>query len=71
MDTLASARRQEKEIEARVVEFMLPYDPDYVTGLISDVSRGRDFSACWKSGVNLILKGVWSLVRGKRTRTLK
>lgn len=38
------------------MEFTLSYDPDYVTGLISDVSRGRDFNACGKSDANLILE---------------
>lgn len=56
LDILARAIRQEKEIGVRVVESMLSYDPDSVTGLISDVFRGRDFNACWRSDVHLIFK---------------
>lgn len=57
MAILASAIRHEKEIRVRVVESnQFSYDPDSVPALISGVSKGRGFNACWKSNVDLILK---------------
>ena len=45
------------EIRVRVVESnQFSYDPDSVPALISGVSKGRGFNACWKSNVDLILK---------------